>query len=814
MFGAPEAAEAPHEIGHVGLEPHGEGIDLPYDDGGGVQKSGSLSMAPLGANQGHTGFDTPRDDGTRFAGTLMVDHGDAPNGSAILMDGSRMKYSMTPEDRISEDFSGIGNETETGSSGRPGRNGKRQKVMLGHSDGKRIDKKCGQNMKGRFSGRLPTKQDEKRLADECQHLGQYLSEDGSLCTLPTIIRAIARGDVRLHLEKMDAQRREYIDKVLLLEQSMSGTSAGALANNVALLQSQLDQARNYSQYLEKQLGELRRKIHDDPVLAEKIDMLGLPPKPVPGDHGFVSIPQAANPRLCGSVMIQNNAYPTLHKTSSANVLQGSMQTSINKANSVPIPDAAKMPLLHHASSSVALNSGPVMQTWDTQPSQSLHHSKSALSLHQQEYQQSAFGNVQQNATNSSLALRDEHQSEVTGGSAEKETSQLTGHAQQLVRAASLHGVAKTEAASKAQQLAVEAHKHAQASVKAAQQAEELKKAIVANPDSSEAQDASKTVTSLEEQAQVHASITTQVVAKARDMHEKAQTHEHEEIKAITQANAIQARVSSWQQSSSHDGSIQPSGTGNISASVGITPGDNSEINEIMRGASLPLGNLPQPTLFVPTGGPTVATPTLITGHQILSSDFSAADVNHENASDGLPNQSVAISMNDGSIVPTNLSEEQQQHIAIAQMVLRQKGQGQVVNPSHMVYTHAYDPSAEATALQQQIAALHAQQPSHLVAAPPIYVADPGTALTNGAETAYKPHEEQVTLSTEHHKHDATISLQPLHLDKSDMKTGEKEVENALPSSQLIMENEEAAKQTTTMSPVISLPDFEQQDEQQ
>ena len=64
-------------------------------------------------------------------------------------------------------------------------------------------------MQGRFSGRLETKEDEKRLADECRLLGQYLSDAGSgekaLQALAKIVRGIASGDVRRHME---ARERE------------------------------------------------------------------------------------------------------------------------------------------------------------------------------------------------------------------------------------------------------------------------------------------------------------------------------------------------------------------------------------------------------------------------------------------------------------------------------------------------------------------------------------------------------------------------------------------------------------------------------
>jgi hypothetical protein len=67
--------------------------------------------------------------------------------------------------------------------------------------------KCAQ---GRFSGRLETKQDEKRLAEECKLLGPLLGGSGkrgekSRLTLAKIVRGIASGDVRKHCEAREAK---------------------------------------------------------------------------------------------------------------------------------------------------------------------------------------------------------------------------------------------------------------------------------------------------------------------------------------------------------------------------------------------------------------------------------------------------------------------------------------------------------------------------------------------------------------------------------------------------------------------------------
>jgi len=63
-------------------------------------------------------------------------------------------------------------------------------------------------LQGRFSGRLATKDDEKRLNTECRLLGPLLGGvgkrgDGSRLTLAKIVRGIAAGDVRKFCEERE-----------------------------------------------------------------------------------------------------------------------------------------------------------------------------------------------------------------------------------------------------------------------------------------------------------------------------------------------------------------------------------------------------------------------------------------------------------------------------------------------------------------------------------------------------------------------------------------------------------------------------------
>ena len=64
------------------------------------------------------------------------------------------------------------------------------------------------HLQGRFSGRLETKADEKRLADECKLLGHLLGGTGkrgekSRLTLAKIVRGVANGDVRRYCEQRE-----------------------------------------------------------------------------------------------------------------------------------------------------------------------------------------------------------------------------------------------------------------------------------------------------------------------------------------------------------------------------------------------------------------------------------------------------------------------------------------------------------------------------------------------------------------------------------------------------------------------------------
>ncbi|KAI8105745.1 hypothetical protein M9434_000327 [Picochlorum sp. BPE23] len=649
-------------------------LDIPYDA---LHTEHGSAKGNMGEERAQAPGSTPNGAGVR---DIQEKDLSGYNGSAGRIDIKNVAVDAVEGSEVNSGNLG----TETGSSGKPGRQAKRQR-----SAGIGDTKKAGQQMRGRFSGRLPTKEDEKRLADECQLLAPYLSEDGSLCTLATIIRAMAAGSVRTHLEKVAKRNDDMMTKLNLIQSQPGGVNVNTLADSVVSLQNDLAQARAYVRTLEGKLGYHEGMEHGRQQAS-----------PWVAKHPSGAV--RSNPvEDVLRTLPQTGAEVTMpmHKSASVGVLTSQGAALLPQQATIQVPlvsSSGVVPAVAMQSSHSMgdLNSikvyHPQQQEQPTQPV--MHGSRSAVNLQDQ----SAFA-----SQSHGLGAQDQRTSisnEMTVGSVDAASGEKVPNANDFVRAASLHGAAKAEAASQAQQLAEEAQKHAQASVRAAQQAEELKRTLSELPESEkgsdQAQNASATVSSLEARAKAHASITTQVIAKARNLHGVAQSHENEEMKAIDQAARLQAQASSL-----HQGSID------ISASMGMERGNDYS----------------QQVRFTNTAGPTVATPTLLGAGQQTQAPFGKVDVVDDtvtNASDGLPNTALHL----GNTAAVSLSEQQQQHVALAQIILQQK-QAQMLNPSHIMYTNAQDPSADAAALQQQIAALHAQQPASLVSAPPIQIQD-------------------------------------------------------------------------------------------
>eukprot|EP00889_Picochlorum_renovo_P001464 jgi/Picre1/28494/NNA_003898.t1 len=531
-------------------------LDIPYDA---LHTEHGSAKGNIGEEHAQAPGSTPNGAGVR---DIQEKDLSGYNGSAGRID---IKHVAGEAVEGSEVNSGnIG--TETGSSGKPGRQAKRQR-----SAGIGDTKKAGQQMRGRFSGRLPTKEDEKRLADECQLLAPYLSEDGSLCTLATIIRAMAAGSVRTHLEKVAKRNDDMMTKLNLIQSQPGGVNVNTLADSVVSLQNDLAQARAYVRTLEAKLGYHEGMEHGRQQAS-----------PWVAKHPSGAV--RSNPvEDVLRTLPQTGAEVTMpmHKSASVGVLTSQGAALLPQQATIQVPLVSSSGVVPGVAPAVAMQS-----------SHSMGDLNSIKVYHSQQQEQPTQPVM--HGSRSAVNLQDQ----LTVGSVDAASGEKVPNANDFVRAASLHGAAKAEAASQAQQLAEEAQKHAQASVRAAQQAEELKRTLSELPESEkgsdQAQNASATVSSLEARAKAHASITTQVIAKARNLHGVAQSHENEEMKAIDQAARLQAQASSL-----HQGSID------ISASMGMERGNDYS----------------QQVRFTNTAGPTVATPTLLGAGQQTQAPF-------------------------------------------------------------------------------------------------------------------------------------------------------------------------------------------------
>lgn len=100
------------------------------------------------------------------------------------------------------------------------------------------------HLQGRFSGRLATKEDERRLAEECRLLAPYVGGvgkrgDRSRLTLAKIVRGIATGEVRRFCEEREAHIKVLQLRLAELEDS------NKLAQKLQQVAEELERMRSY-----------------------------------------------------------------------------------------------------------------------------------------------------------------------------------------------------------------------------------------------------------------------------------------------------------------------------------------------------------------------------------------------------------------------------------------------------------------------------------------------------------------------------------------------------------------------------------------
>lgn len=644
-------------------------------------------------------------------------------------------------------------DAATGSSGRPEARLSKRRRAGGNSDAPA--EKKSHIMKGRFSGRLPTKDDERRLADECSLMGHLLSEEGDLSTLPNIIRAMAKGTVRAHLEREHAIKEEAMVKLATLQahSGAHGPNLMSLAEENLALKTELTRAQNHITDLQ---NRLQNSCAEGNQLAEE-QQVAQTIKTLPATTaiaGGLAVSMAAN-----SGALQLATLPTTVAMPPATqvMLNAAPANALTATHVVQVPAAAAAAAGLQAGQVVQMAAAPEAQAATLVTQQVLQNGMAqpvVVAAVQPAVTTASMLRVPSSAQLVAAAAQQQMQStepvtvvstepaagadaDPAAAAAGVAATNLNEHAQQLAVTASLHGVAKTEAAVQAQHLAVQAQQHAQASVQAAQQAEELKKTIYSLPHSEHVHQAAVTVQNLEARAQAHASITTQVVAQARDMHEKAQAHEKEQLKAINQATVLQAHAQSL-----HASAVQLESSGappSEAPPVTMAPTQLAPVTaplptltaiqqqqQPVSSVGLPCGSaggplasseVPQPA--APSGLPTTPHSAASGGSGMFAPVVPAATAAQVSlvAAQQLPvGQQVHLVVQQPAavvpqIVPLQATADAAANLALAQQqaaaaVLHQPA---AMPPPQLYHQQSGDHMADAAALQQQIAVLQAQQ---------------------------------------------------------------------------------------------------------
>ena len=546
--------------------------------------------------------------------------------------------------------------------------------------------KRGSTMTGRFCGRLPTKEDEKRLVDECKLIGQYLNEDPiKLNTMATIIRGIASGTVRAYLAdraKEQAEMRSLVDKLksqieMIEVHSKVGTDVVSLTGTIVQLKEELKAAQ-------AEISTLRKRNPPSDPHSASVGTGAV--NGVTAAIGGMNVTEALRMEGGGAGQVIMERSLSTPMSLPGNAIEGQIATTI-APNVIDVNSLTKaipqvVSRLHPVDANSLHLAAPGQPAQTQAPNQPImQRSASAANISTVDNMATLVNQIMEN---DSLPP------------ANKPIEAQVAGAHQFVRAATLHLVAKEEAAFNAHALTAEARKHSEASTKAAELANDLKKTLSTMTDSEisseKAVEARKTVKNLETRAQMHASMTSQAVAKAKSMMEIAQNHEREQAIAIATATALQNKAATT--SGSRGLAAASTGMGSIKTeSLGAQPleGVMSVMNSVMGGTSQTAANAFAASMpsMVPTS--TVAKPD-------ITSLVSNAQGNI--GADGLPNTALNLQ----NAVPPP---------AVPLPLLDQS----------ISYMHEMDPSIEATAFKDQIASMHAQQPESLVSAPPIHISD-------------------------------------------------------------------------------------------
>ncbi|KAK9810331.1 hypothetical protein WJX72_008833 [[Myrmecia] bisecta] len=368
------------------------------------------------------------------------------------------------------------------------------------------------HLQGRFSGRLETKGDEKKLADECRLLGPLLGGQGkrgekSRLTLAKIVRGIACGDVRKHCEAREALIKDLRRQLDAWEQG-GNQQMSQLQAEVESLRGELEHKLHVINEMESERCALDPSVSPAPLLA-----------PLVGG-GVVSPRLSTTPTAAAAEQKVNLGAP--------NILAGQPAQ----------PPSIIAPPAHVAVAPTAAPSAHSLQLVHTAPASAptIVPPASNGTAHLAAVSQ-APGLANAAAVAPRVVVQQAETLVHASETLKYEAQKLKAHADQL----------QAEAQAAAQQLAAQAQAHAQAQAEAARHAHHLKKvSSMGHGEQQQAQQVAAQAHSLEAQAHAHAEAQGQAMAQAHNLVAKAQAHAHAQAHAQAQAQSLAVQAHNLQ----------------------------------------------------------------------------------------------------------------------------------------------------------------------------------------------------------------------------------------------------------------------------
>ncbi|KAL0049652.1 hypothetical protein WJX82_006873 [Trebouxia sp. C0006] len=354
------------------------------------------------------------------------------------------------------------------------------------------------HLQGRFSGRLETKADEKRLADECKLLGHLLGGVGkrgekSRLTLAKIVRGIASGDVRKHCEAREQ-----------------------------LLQNQKQQLKSWEQNSPSHMQ----------MVQQPFSLQGDPDTKTPQITGFDHDRQQLAKAMAGGMTLASNSLGNnpLTGVGSPVIVQVPNVSAVHTL-SLPPPTLA-------GSAATAVVAAVAQQELRQQQQQSQQAIQpGALVVHSnggepQAMQMVASPKIATSQAQSTSSMTPQAAQEAHALANASET--LKAQAQTLkAHAENLHAQSYQAVSQPAH---MQAQAHAQAQAQANAHATHLKSAAsFGAPEAQEAQQVAVHAHNLEAQAHAHAEAQVQAAVQAHSLAAKAQAHAHAQAQAQAQA---------------------------------------------------------------------------------------------------------------------------------------------------------------------------------------------------------------------------------------------------------------------------------------